>query len=214
MQKLTLFIFLSLIYFIFGGESCDYDLTKDRKISNFADCQGYSTTSTDKVCCYIYGNTSSENKISACHEFTGTFNEAIEDLYDFEHPYGGYNTYYAEADCNLGKVLGICDADERKSDTPLSPEICSKYTPFTVRQVNNFKKCCYVTGLRNDKTKVYSCVAIGPNQAEQIENAKSRIESGVYSRLGELNDVDIECDHNFISISIISIIISLLSLLS
>lgn len=214
MQNLNIFVFLYLICFIFGAESCSIYKTKDQNITNFAGCKGYSTSSTDKICCYINGYNKDENKISGCTELTGTEKGAIKDLFDFEHLYG--NEYYVEADCNLGKVLGLCNPDDRKSNTPLSPEICSKYIPASFGTVDEGYKCCYVTGVRVDKTKVYSCAGIG--MFDSIDSVKSDIEKGDYRRLGALNDINIVCDsssnsYKFISISIISTIITLLNLL-
>ena len=59
------------------------------------------------------------------------------------------------ADCNLGQALSICDPDNRKSESPLSVEECSKYPVVNYDGVSDDSKCCYVTGISVNKKKMF-----------------------------------------------------------
>lgn len=188
MKALTLCLILSLISSIFGATSCTIDETKDKNISSFSNCKEYSTSATSKLCCYVYGEDKNDNKISACEELTGTTRGAYKDLYYKQL----FDKYYLNADCNFGKEISTCDPDIRKSYTPLSPEICSKSTVARSGDISDTDKCCYVTGVSVDKKNVYSCVGIGKIvYTESYE--KEQIEKGAYTRLGPLNNVNIQC---------------------
>ena len=62
------------------------------------------------------------------------------------------------ADCNLGQTLSICDPDDRKSESPLSAEECSKYPVVNYDGVSDDSKCCCVPWISVSKKNVYSCV--------------------------------------------------------
>ena len=124
-----------------------------------------------------------------------------------------YKNYYLNADCNLGKEISLCDPDDKKSETPLSTEYCSKYKVVRSSGVKDDSKCCYVSGVSVDKKNLYSCVGISPYIYTK-EELKKEIESGDFKRLGALTDIKIEClsenTADFYSISIISLIFALL----
>ena len=214
MKILSLAIAFSLIGMIFGVLECKIGNTKDKNINNFADCRNYSTTEEDKVCCYVNGKDKNENTISACHELTGTVKGALKDLNSLEGLLSDYKDYYLNADCNLGQILSICDPDDKKSESPLSVEECSKYPVLNVDGVSEDSKCCYVTGKNISGKNVYSCARNDPI-FYTIQEMKKKIESGDYKRLWDLNEVNIECPYyeKFYSASIISLLFSLLNFL-
>ena len=125
-------------------------------------------------------------------------------------------SYYLTADCNLGQTLSICDPDDRKSESPLSAEECSKYPVVNYDGVSDDSKCCYVTGISVSKKNVYSCVR-NDKYFYTIEEMKKEIESGDYKRLGALTEVNIVCPSSnygkFYSVSIISFIFALFNFL-
>jgi len=158
-----------------------------------------------------------ENPISACAELTGTVKGALKDLDELEGYSSLLKNYYLNADCHLDKEISLCDPDDRKSDTPLSADYCSKYPTVLITGVDEDFNCCYVSGVSVDKKNVYSCVGIEP-LIYTIDERKNEIESGNFERLGALTDIKIECTSsssaNFHSISIISLILSILIILS
>ena len=120
------------------------------------------------------------------------------------------------ADCNLGQALSICDPDNRKSESPLSVEECSKYPVVNYDGVSDDSKCCYVTGISVSKKNVYSCVR-NDDAVYTIQEMKKQIESGDYERLGALTDVNIVCSSSnygkFFSVFIISLLFALFNFL-
>ena len=220
MKILSLAIAFSLIGMIFGVLECKIGNTKDKNINNFADCRNDTTTEEDKVCCYVNGKDKDENTISACNELTGTVKGALKDLNSLEGLLSDYKDYYLNADCNLGQILSICDPDDKKSESPLSVEQCSKYPVVNIDGVSENSKCCYVTGISVSKKNVYSC-ARNDDYVYTIQEMKKQIESGKYQRLGALTNVNIVCPSpspspsygNYYSISIISLIYTLLNFL-
>jgi len=206
MKVLTLCLILSLISSIFGATSCGIF---DANISSFANCQEYSTSSTSKLCCYVHGEDFSGNKLSGCEELTGTTRGAYQDIYMKSLLYKNY----LDADCNFGKEISICDPNFRKSNTPLSPEICSKSIVAPLGDIDEDDKCCYVTGISVDKKNVYSCVGIG-NSFNTESYEKEQIEKGYYQKLGPLNNVNIECYSKNYYLNWISIIFIIFGLIN
>ena len=188
----TLFLLVSLIPIIFGLESCKISYTLSNDITNFEGCQIFSTSSSDKKCCYVKGKDKNENDISACNELTGTERGAYKDLLELEGYFSQYKNYYLEADCNLGKKIALCDPDDRKSYSPLSVDECKKYTVVRVSGVDDDSQCCYVSGVSVDNKNVYSCVGISKYFYTESD-LKKEIENGDYKRLGALNNIKIEC---------------------
>ena len=215
MKILILAISFSLIGLIFSSTVCEIASTKDLNIKNFEDCKRYSTAESN-VCCYVNGTDTKENPISACNELTGTVKGALKDLKILEGLTKDIRKYYLTADCNLGQTLSICDPDDRKSESPLSVEECSKYPVVNYDGVSDDSKCCYVTGISVSKKNVYSCVR-NDKYFYTIEEMKKQIESGDYKRLGALTDVKIVCSSSnygkFYWVFIISFIFALFNFL-
>ena len=192
------FIFLSLIVLclsplILNADSCTIETTKDKDISSFGDCNSYSVSSNSKTCCYVSGVDSNFNEISACQELTSKENSAMEDLYDVEMGSSYKKKYYLEADCNFGKKTALCDPDDRKSDTPLSANICKNYKYVDITgEIDDEMKCCYVTGKNSEDKDVYSCIGI-EEDLYTISDRQKEIQKGEYTRLGTLKDVKIDC---------------------
>jgi hypothetical protein len=212
MKILTLILIVSLISNIFSAESCDLTTTKDKSISSFSDCQGYSTYSKDKICCYLKGVDNTKEapvKFEGCTQFTGTEKAALDEFYklDVEGTWKGRNQYLDFADCNFANKIALCEPEDRMSDTPLSAGICSQYKYVPYGSVNKFYDCCYITGTTVDKKKVYTCGGIWQKVDDKVIN---EIELGNYKRLGPLNDVKYECNSSAISISLISFLLALL----
>lgn len=185
-----LFFLLSSCPIILNLESCDISSTRYKDISSFNDCKAYSTTSDNKVCCYVKGQDKDNKNISACNELTGTEKGALKDLYDLEGPYS--RKYYLEADCNLGKKITLCDPDDQRSNSPLSTDICKQYYYVSYSGVDENMKCCYVTGKNVKNENVYSCVGVDPYFYTEKDRT-NQIESGKFERLGALKDVKISC---------------------
>ena len=218
-MKLFSLIIISFLISLNLGDPCSIDKTKNKNIKSYEDCQAYTTSSTSKKCCYVNGADKNENSISACAELTGTVKGALKDLDELEGLLTSYRDYYLNADCNLDKEISLCNPDDRKSDTPLSADYCSKYPTVLISGVDESFKCCYVTGVSVDQKNVYSCVGIEP-YIYTIDERKDEIESGDFKRLGALTNIKIECasssssSANFHSLSIISILFSILIILS
>ena len=113
----------------------------------------------------------------------------------------------------MDKEISLCHPDDRKSDTPLSVDYCSKYPTVLITGVDEDFNCCYITGVSVDKKNVYSCVGISP-YIYTIDYRKNEIESGDFKRLGALTNINIQCASNNYSISIISVLLSILFILS
>ena len=188
----TLFLLVSLIPIIFGLESCKISYTLSNDITNFEGCQIFSTSSSDKKCCYVKGKDKNGNDISACNELTGTERGAYKDLLELEGYFSQYKNYYLEADCNLGKKIALCDPDDRKSYSPLSVDECQKHSVVRLTGVDDESQCCYVSGVSVDNKNVYSCVGISQYFYTESD-LKKEIESGNYKRLGALTNIKIEC---------------------
>jgi len=216
-MKIFCLILISSLISLNLGDRCTIANSKDDNIKSYEDCQDYTTSSTSKLCCYVYGVDDEENTISACAELTGTVKGALKDLDEVEGYSSLLKNYYLNADCHLDKEISLCDPDDRKSDTPLSADYCSKYPTVLITGVDEDFNCCYVSGVSVDKKNVYSCVGIEP-LIYTIDERKNEIESGNFERLGALTDIKIECTSsssaNFHSISIISLILSILIILS
>ena len=216
MNLFSLIIISSLISLNLG-DPCSLDKTKNKNVKSYEDCKAYTTSSTSKKCCYVNGVDKNENSISACSELTGTVKGALKDLNELEGLLTSYKDYYLDADCNLDKEISICNPDDRKSDTPLSVDYCSKYSTVLITGVDESFKCCYVTGVSVDEKNVYSCVGIEP-LIYDIDERKDEIESGDFKRLGALTNIKIECPSssaaNFYSISIISLLLYIIITLS
>ena len=212
MNLFSLIIISSLISLNLG-DPCSLDKTKNKNVKSYEDCQAYTTSSTSKKCCYVNGVDKNENSISACSELTGTVKGALKDLNELEGLLTSYKDYYLDADCNLDKEISICNPDDRKSDTPLSVDYCSKYPTVLITGVDEDFNCCYITGVSVDKKNVYSCVGISP-YIYTIDYRKNEIESGDFKRLGALTNINIQCASNNYSISIISVLLSILFILS
>ena len=209
-MKEFILLLISLIGSILLADPCKISSSNGTNVSKYEDCQVYSTSSSDKLCCYVKGADEKENPISACTELTGTVKGALKDLNDLEGLLTSYKDYYLDADCHLDKEISICNPDDRKSDTPLSVDYCSKYPTVLITGVDESFKCCYVTGVSVDEKNVYSCVGIEPIIYD-IDERKDEIESGDFKRLGALTNIKIECPSssaaNFYSISIISLLL-------
>lgn len=192
------YIILSLIVLclsplILNADSCTIETTKDKDISSFGDCKSYSASSNSKTCCYVSGVDANFNEISACQELTSKEKSATEDLYDVEIENTFKRKYYLEADCNFGKKTGLCDPDDRKSDTPLSANICKNYYYVGITgEINDEMKCCYVTGKNSEDKDVYSCIGI-EEDLYTISDRTKEIQDGKYTRLGVLKDIKIDC---------------------
>jgi hypothetical protein len=216
-MKIFCLILISSLISLNLGDRCTIANSKYDDVKSYEDCQTYTTSSTSKLCCYVNGVDDEENPISACAELTGTVKGALKDLDEVEGYSSLLKNYYLNADCHLDKEISLCDPDDRKSDTPLSADYCSKYPTVLITGVDEDFNCCYVSGVSVDKKNVYSCVGIEPI-IYTIEERKNEIESGNFERLGALTDIKIECTSsssaNFHSISIISLIISILIILS
>ena len=216
MKILYLILIFSLISLNLG-DRCTIANSKYDDVKSYEDCKAYTTSSTSKLCCYVNGVDDEENPISACAELTGTVKGALKDLDELEGYSSLLKNYYLNADCHLDKEISLCDPDDRKSDTPLSADYCSKYPTVLITGVDEDFNCCYVSGVSVDKKNVYSCVGIEP-LIYTIDERKNEIESGNFERLGALTDIKIECTSsssaNFHSISIISLILSILIILS
>ena len=216
-MKIFCLILITSLISLNLGDRCTIANSKDDNVKSYEDCQDYTTSSTSKLCCYVNGVDDEENPISACAELTGTVKGALKDLDELEGYSSLLKNYYLNADCNLDKEISLCDPDDRKSDTPLSADYCSKYPTVLITGVDEDFNCCYVSGVSVDKKNVYSCVGIEPI-IYTIEERKNEIESGNFERLGALTDIKIECTSsssaNFHSISIISLILSILIILS
>ena len=213
MKTFILFLLTSLIGFILLADPCKISSSNGTNVSKYEDCQVYSTSSSDKLCCYVKGADEKENPISACTELTGTVKGALKDLNELEGYSSSYRNYYLNADCHLDKEISLCHPDDRKSDTPLSVDYCSKYPTVLITGVDEDFNCCYITGVSVDKKNVYSCVGISP-YIYTIDYRKNEIESGDFKRLGALTNINIQCASNNYSISIISVLLSILFILS
>jgi len=216
-MKIFCLILITSLISLNLGNRCTIANSKDENVKSYEDCQDYTTSSTSKLCCYVNGVDDEENPISACAELTGTVKGALKDLDELEGYSSLLKNYYLNADCHLDKEISLCDPDDRKSDTPLSADYCSKYPTVLITGVDEDFNCCYVSGVSVDKKNVYSCVGIEP-LIYTIDERKNEIESGNFERLGALTDIKIECTSsssaNFHSISIISLILSILIILS
>ena len=216
-MKIFCLILISALISLNLGDRCTIANTKYDDVKSYEDCQAYTTSSTSKLCCYVNGVDDEENPISACAELTGTVKGALKDLDELEGYSSLLKNYYLNADCHLDKEISLCDPDDRKSDTPLSVDYCSKYPTVLITGVDEDFNCCYVSGVSVDKKNVYSCVGIEP-LIYTIDERKNEIESGNFERLGALTDIKIECTSsssaNFHSISIISLILSILIIFS
>ena len=216
-MKIFCLILISFLISLNLGDRCSIANSKYDDVKSYEDCQAYTTSSTSKLCCYVNGVDDEENPISACAELTGTVKGALKDLDEVEGYSSLLKNYYLNADCHLDKEISLCDPDDRKSDTPLSADYCSKYPTVLITGVDEDFNCCYVSGVSVDKKNVYSCVGIEP-LIYTIDERKNEIESGNFERLGALTDIKIECTSsssaNFHSISIISLILSILIILS
>ena len=212
MKAFILLLLTSLIGSILLEDPCKISYSNNTNVTKYEDCQAYSTSSSDKLCCYVKGADEKENPISACTELTGKVKGALKDLKQLEGYFSSYRDYYLDADCNLGKEISLCDPDDRKSYSPLSIDYCSKYSVVTISGVDEDSKCCYITGVSVDKKNVYSCVGISP-YINTIDYRKNEIESGDYKRLGALTNINIQCAANSYSLSIISLLLSILFIL-
>ena len=211
MKSFNLVLIISLVGMILG-QDCTISNSKNDGATNYESCQDYTTSSVSKVCCYVNGEDSKGNKISACQELTGTEVGALKDLDQLEKYYALLTDYYLKADCNLGKEISLCNPNDHRSETSLSVDYCSKYKVVRILGIDDDSKCCYVSGVSVDKKNVYSCVGIDfiMNDKEFLTN---KIESGEYKRLGALTNIKIECpgdSANFYAVSIVSFIIALL----
>jgi len=211
MKAFTLILISFLIDLVLGASFCNIAYSNNTNVTTFEDCKAYTTSSSDKFCCYVNGADKKENPISACAELTGTVRGALKDLNDLEGALSTMRYYYLKADCHLDKEISICHPDDKKSYSPLSADYCSKYSVVeTVTGVDDKSKCCYVSGISVDKKNVYSCIGID-NIFYTIDERKNEIENGDFERLGALTDIKIECSiANFYSISIISLLLSIL----
>ena len=216
MKDLVLLLITCSLVVLITGQTCTINNSKDKGATNFESCQEYTTSSTSKVCCYVNGTDEYEVPISACNELAGTEREALEDLNKLEGYVSSNKYYYLTADCNLGKEISLCDPDDKKSETPLSADYCSKYKVVRALGVDDDSKCCYVSGTNVNNTKVYSCVGINPYIFTE-EEIKTEIKDGNFKRLGVLTDIKIECfsrnSANFYTISIVYIFFVLLFIL-
>jgi hypothetical protein len=211
MKAFTLILISFLIDLVLGASFCNIAYSNNTNVTTFEDCKAYTTSSSDKFCCYVNGADKKENPISSCAELTGTVRGALKDLNDLEGALSTMRYYYLKADCHLDKEISICHPDDKKSYSPLSADYCSKYSVVeTVTGVDDKSKCCYVSGISVDKKNVYSCIGID-NNFYTIDERKNEIENGDFKRLGALTDIKIECSiANFYSISIISLLLSIL----
>ena len=157
MKTFILFLLTSLIGSILLADPCEISYSNDKNVTKYEDCQVYSTSSFDKLCCYVKGTDRKENPISACSEFRRTVEEALKDLDYLEVLLNYERYYYLNADCHLDKEISLCHPDDKKSYSPLSVDYCSKYSVVGIDGVDKDSKCCYITGVSVDKKNVYSC---------------------------------------------------------
>ena len=200
----------SFIDLIFCAIPCRIEDTKDQNITNFEGCQSFSKAISENVCCYVQGKGENETSISACAELSPKVNDSLKDLKYLEGFYSNQKKYYLNAICETGKEIGLCDPDDRKSDTPLSAEYCANFTVVRLFGADKNASCCYLHGKNGSNNDVYSC--IGKDSYIYTEDElKSEIENGDFKRLGVLSSISIEClKANFYSISIIYLILTLL----
>ena len=84
MKVFILLLISFLIGLVLGASSCNIAYSNDTNVTTFEDCKAYTTSSSDKFCCYVNGADNRENPISACAELTGTVRGALKDLNDLE----------------------------------------------------------------------------------------------------------------------------------
>ena len=117
--------------------------------------------------------------------------------------------YYLTADCHLDQEISLCHPDDKKSYSPLSVDYWSKYSVVGINGVEKDYKCCYITGVSDDKKNIYSYIGINQD-TYTINFQKYKIGNGDYKRLGALTNINIQCVANRFSISIISLLLSIL----
>ena len=193
---LSSLILLFLSHFILSASSsCTINITKSQNYSSYSDCKSISTSSDNKLCCYVKGKDKDENDISACQEFTGTEKGVAIDLFDLEkghYEFLDYVKYFLEVDCNFTKKISLCNPDAMKSDSPLSYDICKNNYYVTYTGVDDDMDCCYLTAKNVQNKDVYSCVGID-DYFNTKADVKNELESGKYERIGALKDIKITC---------------------
>ena len=80
MKTFILFLLTSLIGSILLSNPCEISYSNDTNVTKYEDCQKYSTSRYDKLCCHVKGADKRENPISACAELRNTVEEALKDL--------------------------------------------------------------------------------------------------------------------------------------
>ena len=208
-MKTFILLLTSLIGSILLANPCEISYSNDTNVTKYEDCQKYSTSRYDKLCCYVKGADKRENPISACAELRNTVEEALKDLDYLEVLLTYERYYYLTADCHLDKEISLCHPDDKKSYSPLSVDYCSKYSVIGIDGVEKDFKCCYITGVSDDKKNIYSCIGIS-QETYTIDFQKYKIGNGDYKRLGALTNINIQCAANSYSISIISLLFSIL----
>ena len=213
-MKLLNFILITSLFALIFGQACTIRNTKNKGATEYASCQDYVASSSNKRCCYVKGEDDKGNSVSACQELTGTEKGASKDLRDIEGYSSLYRYYYLKADCDLGNEISLCDPDDQRSENSLSVDYCSKHKVVRLLGVDDDSKCCKVSGVSVDKKNVYSCVGIDSIMYDK-ESMANEIESGDYERLGALTNIKIECpgdSANYYSVSMVSFIFALLFL--
>ena len=84
MKAFTLILISFLIDLVLGASFCNIAYSNNTNVKTFEDCKAYTTSSSDKFCCYVNGADKNENPILACAELTGTVKGALKDLNNLE----------------------------------------------------------------------------------------------------------------------------------
>ena len=114
MKTFILFLLTSLIGSILLAGPCEISNANDTNVTKYEDCQVYSTSMYNKLCCYVKGADKRENPISACAELRNSVEEALKDLDYLEVLLTYERYYYLTADCHLGQEISLCHPDDKK----------------------------------------------------------------------------------------------------
>ena len=151
MKTFILLLLTSLIGSILLAVPCEISYSNDTNVTNYEDCQAYSTSRFNELCCYVKGEDKRENPISASAELRNAVEEALKELDYLEVLLTYERYYYLTADWHLGQEISLCHPDDKKSFSPLSVDYCSKYSAIGINGVEKDFKCCYITRVNVDK---------------------------------------------------------------
>ncbi len=153
-MKEFILLLTSLIGSILLADPCEISYSNGTNVIKYEDCQVYTTSRYDKLCCYVKGADKRENPISACAELRNTYEEALKDLDYLEVLLTYERYYYLTADCHFGREISLCHPDDKKSYSPLSVDYCSNYSVIGIYGIDKDFKCCYITGVNVDKKNI------------------------------------------------------------